>query len=236
LASFTDDDRGQALADVLTGELLVALEQLLVRAVLVDHTGQRGPEAFLVGATLVSVDRVREGVDALAVRLVPLHRDLNRHAVALGAELDDRPVDRGLGLVEVPDEVGDPALVAERDFLALGPPPRPRRPLVLQRDGETPVEEGHLLQPPVDRLVREVGGLEDVGSGQNVTWCRSSRVDLALFQRAGPGVGVLLPPDETVLLDLDRHAAVESALTTETPTPCRPPDTAYALPSNLPPA
>ena len=29
---------------------------------------------------------------------------------------------------------------------------------------------------------------------------------------------------------------VDSALTTETPTPCRPPETAYALPSNLPPA
>ena len=29
---------------------------------------------------------------------------------------------------------------------------------------------------------------------------------------------------------------IESALTTETPTPCRPPETAYALPSNLPPA
>ena len=29
---------------------------------------------------------------------------------------------------------------------------------------------------------------------------------------------------------------VESAFTTETPTPCRPPETAYALPSNLPPA
>ncbi len=29
---------------------------------------------------------------------------------------------------------------------------------------------------------------------------------------------------------------VESAFTTEMPTPCRPPETAYDLPSNLPPA
>src|SRR5215218_1988783 len=29
---------------------------------------------------------------------------------------------------------------------------------------------------------------------------------------------------------------LESAFTTDTPTPCRPPETAYALPSNLPPA
>ena len=122
------DDRGQPLADVLAGELLVALEQLLVGAVPVDHAGQRGPEALLVGAALVRVDRVGEGVDRLAVRLVPLHGDLERHALLLGAELDHRLVDRALGGVEVPDEVGDAALVAEGDLARLAVlAPRPTR-------------------------------------------------------------------------------------------------------------
>ena len=90
-----------------------ALEQLLVARVLVDDRGQRGPEAFLVGAALVRVDRVGEGVDRLAVRLVPLHRDLDRHAVRFLAELDHRSCGSGSCVgVEVPDEVGDAALVA----------------------------------------------------------------------------------------------------------------------------
>jgi len=46
-----------------------------------------------------------------------------------------------------------------------------------------------------------------------------------------------VPPDEALLLDLDVEAKrVDRAFTTEEPTPCRPPETAYAPPPNLPPA
>ena len=157
------DDRGESLADVLAGELLVALEELLVRAVLVDDAGQRRAETLLVRAALVGIDRVGERVDALAVRLVPLHRDLERHAVTVGAELDHRLVDRGLAGVEVADEVGDATLVAEDDLADFSSSARPRssrRTIV-----RPAVEEGHLLQPAVD-------GLEVVSRWSRRSWGR----------------------------------------------------------------
>ena len=54
LAELDRDDRGQALADVVAGELVLlgVLEDLLVDRPLVDDVGQRRPEALLVGAAL----------------------------------------------------------------------------------------------------------------------------------------------------------------------------------------
>src|SRR2546423_1616882 len=194
------DDRGQALPDVLTGELLVALEQLLVRAVLVHDAGQRRPEALLVGTALVGVDGIGERVHRLAVRLVPLHRDLDGHPVALGTELDHRLVDRALGLVEVPDEVGDAVLVAEGDLLLLV---GGTFPLVAQGDGQAAIEEGHLLQAPVDGLEDELDRLEDLRVRPERQAGPGLPGDLALLQLAGLGVAVLLAPDVPILVDLD---------------------------------
>src|SRR5437764_1013983 len=71
------DDRGQALADVLAGEVVVLLlQQLLITRVLVDERGHGGAETLFVGAAAVRVDVVGEGVDGLRVLGVPLHRDL----------------------------------------------------------------------------------------------------------------------------------------------------------------
>ena len=68
VAELDRDDRGEALADVLAGEVVVLVPQELELAGLaVDHRGQRGAEALLVGAALVRVDRVRVGVHRLAV-------------------------------------------------------------------------------------------------------------------------------------------------------------------------
>ena len=141
------------------------------RAYLLTTRGQRGAEALLVGAALVGVDRVGEGVDALGVGRVPLHRDLDRHACSrvLGLEADDRLVDRVLGGVEVLDEVHEAAGVVEGALLDLGATGRRRRRLVDDRstrssrsdDGQALVEERHLLQPAADRLEVVVGGLED---------------------------------------------------------------------------
>ena len=81
------DDRGQALADVVAGEVRVLLlEELLVLRVLVDHRRQRRAEALLVGAALVGVDGVGEGVHRLRIAGVPLHRDLDLMAGALAGE------------------------------------------------------------------------------------------------------------------------------------------------------
>ena len=151
----------------------------------------------------MGVDRVGERVDALPVGLVPLHGDLERHALTLGPELDHRLVDRGLGLVEVAHEVGDAALVAEGDLALLGVGAVDRA-LVAQRDGQAPVEEGHLLQPAVDRLEVEHGRLEDL----RVRPERHRRAGLAGRLALGHlrgrlGIRVRLAPDEPVLVDHD---------------------------------
>ena len=91
------DDRRQALADVVAGEVRVLLlEQLLVLGVLVDHAGQRRAEALLVGAALMGVDGVGEGVYRLRIARVPLHRDLDLVAVALARRSRRCSVDRRL--------------------------------------------------------------------------------------------------------------------------------------------
>ena len=56
------EDGGQALTDVLAGQVLVLLlEQALGPGELVDRLGQGLAEAFFVGAALVGVDVVGEG-------------------------------------------------------------------------------------------------------------------------------------------------------------------------------
>lgn len=220
LAQLDRDDRGQTLADVLTGEVVVLLsQQLLVTRVAVDQTGQRRAEALLVGAALVRVDRVREGVDALGVLRVPLHRDLDReHALlVLGLDVDDGRVDQlALARVEVLHEVDDAALVEVRDR-ARGGLGRVRvgvvrtdgglrrLALVRQRDRQALVEERHLLEAPRQRLEGVLGRLEDVPVGPE----RHRRpVLVGLFvlrQRGGRHAQlVVLGPAVAVRLDLDR--------------------------------
>src|SRR5581483_5118830 len=151
------DDRGQALAHVLAGEVLFLLfQQLLVARVPVDDRGERRAEALLVSTALGRVDRVRERVHRLGERTGPLHRDLDRDPVAFFLEVDDRGVHRVLGGVDVPDEVRDAAGV----LVAVGARVV-RVSLVGDRDGEVLVEERHLLHPPGERLIGPLGGLED---------------------------------------------------------------------------
>ena len=112
LGELDRDDRGQALADVVAGEVVVLLlEDALLPRVLVDQRGQRGAEALFVGAALVRVDRVGVGVDALGVRVGPLHRDLEGDLAlgVLGLEGDDVLVDdidllAGVEVLDVVDQ------------------------------------------------------------------------------------------------------------------------------------
>ncbi len=180
----------------------LALIRFFSAGVAVDHRGERGAEALLVGAALDRVDRVGEGVDRLGVGRVPLHRDLGGDPVALRLEADHRLVDRVLGGVEVLDEVGDAALVA---------PLLVRRrvgALVAQRDGQALVEEGHLLQPAGQRHVVEVDGLEDVRVGPEGDRGAVLAGGGAALDRAGRlAVGVGLRPHVAVEVDLDLEPA-----------------------------
>ena len=72
------DHRGEALAHVLAGEVVVLLlEQALAAGDGVQGPGQRRAEARQVRAALVGVDVVGEGEDRLLVGGVPLQRDLD---------------------------------------------------------------------------------------------------------------------------------------------------------------
>ena len=89
------DDRRQALAHVLAGEVVVLLLELaLLARVAVERARQRRAEAREVRAALVRVDVVGEREDRLLVGGVPLHRDLDGALVALALEEDDLLLDR----------------------------------------------------------------------------------------------------------------------------------------------
>ena len=72
-----------------------------------------------MGAALVGVDGVGEGVHRLRISAVPLHRDFDLVAGALAVEVDDALLDRALGAVDVLDEVDQAAGVVERAVLDL---------------------------------------------------------------------------------------------------------------------
>ena len=82
------DDRGEPLAHVFAGEAVLHLfEEVLRRAVVVEHAGERRAKPGEVRAAVLVVDVVRVGEDLLGVGRVPLQRDLDddrRAAVPVG--------------------------------------------------------------------------------------------------------------------------------------------------------
>ena len=160
VAELHRDDRREALADVVAGEVLVLLlEKPLVARVGVERAGQRRAEAGEVRAALVGVDVVREAEDRLLVGGVPLHRDLDGAVVGVALEVHGLSVQRVLVLVEVGDEVDDAALVLEG--LAL-----PLAALVDEVDAEVAGEERRLAQALRERRVVVGDLLEDLGVGE----------------------------------------------------------------------
>ena len=124
-----------------------------------------------MGAALVGVDGVGEGVHRLRIAGVPLHRDLDLVAGALAFEVDDALLDRVLGAVDVLDKVDQPTGVVEGTVLNLVRRDRFGRlffgglgclggvaddlvdhffggdALVDQINGQPLVEKSHLLEP-----------------------------------------------------------------------------------------
>jgi hypothetical protein len=213
-------DGGQALADILAGEVgVLVLEDAPLARKLVDQGGERRAVALLMRATLGGVDRVGEGVDRLVEAGTPLHRDLRLQAllVILRRELDDGGVAHALGGVEVADEVGDAALVEVGDLgdalglLAAELLNQARTTsLIDERDGQSAIEEGHLLEPARKSGGVVPRGLEDVGvrpegDGRAVLVGRGALLEW----RRGDTVLVGLGPDEAIPLDLDLEACRE---------------------------
>ena len=160
VAELDRDDRGKTLAGVLALEVVVLLlEQAFAARVLVERPRQRRPEPLQMRATLGRVDVVRKREHGLHVRVVPLHRDLDRALVALALEVDDVLVDGVLRLVDVRDEVADPALVEELVRLTA-------RALVAQHDAETTGEESGLAEALQQRCRIVIRLVEHLGVGE----------------------------------------------------------------------
>src|SRR5699024_7066878 len=114
--NFDRNDGGKTLADVVTGEVFVFVPQdLLLARVSIDQRGQRPAEAFLVGSTVVGVDRVGVGVNRFGVCGGPLHGHLDGHALinVFFFEGDDIIVNQlsTFGFVQVRDIVKQPVFV-----------------------------------------------------------------------------------------------------------------------------
>ena len=215
------DDGGQALADVLAREVLVLLLELaLLARVAVERARERRAEARHVRAALVRVDVVGEREDGLLVGGVPLQRHLDGALVALALEEDDLLLDRVLVLVEVGDEVLDAALVVE-----LGGA-RALAALVGDRDPQAAGEERGLAQALLERRELELERLEDVGVREEGDRRAGLARGLALLERALRDAALVgLAPDVAVAAGSRCRGFSDSALTTERPTPCRPPET-----------
>ena len=105
----------------------------------------------------------------------------------------------------------------------------PLAALVDDRDLQAPGEEGCLAQALFERAEVEVEALEDVGVGEEGDG-GAGRLSLgelvALAQRRlGDAARVLLRVQTWPSRRISTRSCSESALTTETPTPWRPPET-----------
>ena len=225
------DDGGQALADVVAGDSVLGLLHEAPRlAPPVDGVGQRRAEALLVGAALMGVDGVGERVHAGGVGGVPLHGDLDAHALGLGVCLhgDHRVVDRLLGAGEELHVVDEAVLVAERVvavlvLLVIGRILTVAGTQVGERDLQALVEERHLAEASGQRVVVVVRGLEDVGRGVErdggagfvgLLQLRQVRLGHAHLEGLCVAVAVTLDLDDELLAERVHHGradAVETA-------------------------
>ena len=180
-----------------------------------------------MGAALVGVDGVGEGVDRLVVAGVPLHGHLDLVALALAGEVHHAGVDRLLGPVDVLDEVDKPPGVVEGPMLDLGLGGRPLSRLLLrgfrclgsvadhlvhdvlgrdtfigEGDGQALIQESHLLQASGHRLEVVVGGLEDPRIGPKADGGTGLFGGLALLECARHGIVVALEPLVAIATDI----------------------------------
>ena len=172
----------------------------MVAGVFVDRPRQRRAKARQVAAALVRVDVVGKRENRLLVGGVPLHRDLHRALAALAREVDDLLADRLFVLVQVGDEVLDPALVAELGLVA-------GAALVDQRYQQPAGQERRLAQTVLERANAEIDSLEDLRVRQEGDRRPSG---LPLAQRPALGDRALrfsarvgLGPEVSVAADLD---------------------------------
>src|SRR5690606_713546 len=132
-------------------------------------------------------------------------------ALTLGLEADDARVDRVLRVVDVLDEILEPARVVVGPLLDAGALARGvltlavllGHPLVAEHDRQALVEERHLLEPARHGLGVVLGGLEDLGVGPERDRRAAALRGPGVDQLAGLGVLVVLGPAAAVAVDVD---------------------------------
>src|SRR5262249_61757408 len=112
------------------------------------------PDSGEVGAALACVDVFGEGEHVLLVAVVVLQGDFDLDVVLLALEEEHLGMDGGLVLIQVLDELDDPALVEEGVGALVT--------LVFDDDLEALVEEGELAEPIRESIEGEGRLLEDL--------------------------------------------------------------------------
>ena len=148
------DHGGDALPDVLAGDLVALLDHAVFHAIGVQHPGQGRFEARLVHAALGGVDVVGEGHQGLVIAVVILQGNLGG-AVALGPrQIDDLLMQRRLVAVEPGNKFPDASLVAHGVTLLLAGPG------VGNGDTQPRIQERLLPHPGVQRFIVIHQGVE----------------------------------------------------------------------------
>ena len=220
LGQLDADDRGQALADVVARQVrVVVLEDAGPARPVVQRARQGGPEARDVGAAVDRVDVVGEGQDVLGVGVVVLEGDLDDGRAVAPLDVDRAVVEGLLVPVQVPDERHEAALEVER-ALAVDP-------LVDERDPDALGQVGRLAEALGDRLERVLGRLEHLADRRGTrSSCRAGRWPGPIFLTGVVGLPRAYSWAQTHPSRADStRIHSDSALTTLTPTPWRPPDT-----------
>ncbi len=153
------NDRGEALAHVVSIELLAFFDDAVLDGPVIDGTGQSGLEARFVGTAIVGADVVGVGNEVVVVILVaPLHRHFHADGVvgfldALGIGEIQNIAQRVFVLIQRGDVLLKAVFVEEFDRLPGA--------LVLQHEMDLPQKESLLAQMVVDGIPFEFDRRED---------------------------------------------------------------------------
>ena len=152
---------GEAFLHVVAGRLdLRLLRELVGLDVLVEGPRHRRAQPGEMRAAVPLRNVVGEALDVLLVRVVPLHRDLNRDAVLLPHRIKDVGMKHALGAIDVLDEAFHSA--REREHFLL------RAALVDQDDLHAAVEERELAESLRQNLIVELDLAENPGAREEV--------------------------------------------------------------------
>ncbi len=175
-----------------------------------------------MGAAVALGDVVGEGQHHFVVAVVPPHRDLDPDVVARAVDIDRLRHERGLGPVEILHEFLDATFVEQ-----LGPE-RHGGAFVRQDDADAGVEEGEFPQALFQRveMIVEVGerplGVGLAVGGEKAHFCPALAGGGSDHTDVFHGLAVSNRAKYSVSLRQTRSSSQsDSALTTDTPTPCR---------------